>query len=380
MAIGLTKRGLLTAALATGALRATAQTTPTIRIGVLNDQSSAYRDNGGVGSVACVKLAVAELASKLGINAEVISVDHQGKVDVAVATTRQWLDDGVDAVCDLQNSAVALAINDIIRQRDKVMLAFNVGISDITGRACTPNVVHWAFDSQMLARVAATALVKQGADTWFFIRADYTFGKTMQDDATTFITQAGGRVLGSIAMPFPSTDFAAALLQAQASGAKVIGLANAGSDLVNVVKQAGEFGITQRGQRLASLLVFINNVHAIGLEGAQGLVLSETFYWDRNDASREFTKRVLDAGFPQGAKPNMAQAGCYVGTRHYLRAIASLGAAEAKRSGSATVARWRVVPARSEWNRPWCRCWTARRGCCGQVLSRGPRSSGSSGR
>ncbi len=332
------------ASLAAAPGRSRAQTPGTIRLGVLNDQSSAYRDNGGAGSVACVKLAVTELARQLGLTVEVIAADHQNKADVAMAIARQWLDEGVDAICDLQNSGIALAVSDLVRQRDRVCQAFNVGTSDMTGKACTANTVHWAYDSDMLARVAGAALVKTGADTWFFIRADYAFGRALQDDATAAVNRAGGKVLGSVALPFPSTDFAAALLQAQSSGAKVIALANGGSDLVNAVKQAGEFGITQRGQTLASLLVFINNVHAIGLASAQGLVLTETFYWDRNDSSRAFTQRVMDAGFDRNARPNMAHAACYIGTRHYLRAVAALGVAEAKKSGAAVVARMKQMP------------------------------------
>lgn len=343
-----TKRGLLASGLALSAVRAGAQSAPTIRIGVMNDQSSTYRDNGGLGTVACVKLAVSEMAGPLGLNVEVVSADHQNRPDVAVALARQWMDQGVDAICDLQNSAVALAINNLVRERDKVILAFNVGTAELTGGACTPNMVHWSYDSNMLARVSTTALVAQGGDTWFFIRADYSFGRALQDDATTFINRAGGRVLGSVAMPFPSTDFAAALLQAQSSRAKVIGLANGGDDLVNSVKQAGEFGITRRGQRLAAMLTFINNIGAMGLNSAQGLVLTETFYWDMNDRTRAFTQRAFGAGFDRNKRPNMTQAAAYAGTQHYLKAAASLGAAEAKRSGSAVVARMKQMPVESE--------------------------------
>lgn len=339
-----TKRGLMASGLALGAVRARAQGAPTIRIGILNDQSSTYRDNGGLGSVACARLAVQEMAGPLGLNVEIVSADHQNKPDVAVSIARQWLDQGVDAICDLQNSAIALAINNLMRERDKVILAFNVATAELTGGACSPNIVHWAYDSNMLARVSTTALVQQGGDSWFFIRADYSFGRALQDDATNFINRAGGRVLGSVAMPFPSTDFASALLQAQSSRAKVIGLANGGDDLVNSVKQAGEFGITRRGQRLAAMLTFINNVAAMGLNGAQGLVLTETFYWDLNDKTRAFTQRAFGAGFDRNKRPNMAQAAGYAGTQHYLRAVASVGAAEAKRSGSAVVARMKQMP------------------------------------
>lgn len=334
MKVGIGRRGLGGLALAGTATRARAQGAPTLRLGVLNDQSSTYRDNGGPNSVACVRLAVQEFAGPLGLNVEVVVADHQNKPDVAVSIARQWLDQGVDAICDLQGSAIALAINNLVRERDKVMLACNVGVSDLTGRACTPNIVHWAYDSYMLARTACSGLVRNGGDSWFFIRADYAFGRTMQDDATAFIDRAGGRVVGSVAMPFPSTDFSSAIIQAQASRAKVVGLANAGDDLVNCVKQAGEFGLTRRGQRLAAMLVFINNIHAIGIQAAQGLVLSETFYWDLNDRTRGFTQRAIAAGFNRNARPNMSQAACYASTVHYLRAAASLGAAEAKRTAA----------------------------------------------
>ncbi|ONG54817.1 ABC transporter permease [Pseudoroseomonas deserti] len=339
------RRLLATAALGAAPFaRASAQAAPSFRLGVLNDQSSAYRDNGGPGSVACVKLAVAELAGPLGLKVEVIAADHQNKPDVAVSIARQWLDQGVDAICDLQGSAIALAVNNLVRERDRVMLGYNIGTAEVTGKACSPNTVHFAYDSHMLARVAGTTLVRRGGASWFFIRADYAFGRALQEDATQFITAAGGRVVGSVALPFPSTDFAAALVQAQASRAQVIGLANGGDDLVNAVKQAGEFGVTRRGTKLAAMLVFINNVHAIGLAAAQGLVLTETFYWDMNDRTRGFTRRAHEAGFNRAQRPNMSQAACYAGTLHYLKAVASLGAAEAKRSGAAVVARMKQLP------------------------------------
>jgi branched-chain amino acid transport system substrate-binding protein len=327
-----------------GIAAAKAQEAPTIRIGVLNDQSSTYRDNGGLGSVACVKLGVSEMAAPLGLKVEVVAADHQNKPDVAMGIARQWLDQGVDAICDIQNSSIALAVSDLVRQRDKVLLAFNVATSALTGPACSPNTLHWAYDTWMLSRVTTSALVQQGGDSWFFIRADYAFGRALESDATAFITKAGGHVVGSIPMPFPSTDFASALLQAQSSGAKVIGLANAGDDLVNCIKQAGEFGITQRGQRLAALLMFINNVHSLGLHSAQGLVLAASFYWDMNDRTRGFAQRAIGAGFDPNMRPNMSQAANYAGTRHYLKAIAQLGVAEAKRSGAAVVARMKQMP------------------------------------
>lgn len=340
----ITRRAALAGATLLGTSRAFAQEAPTIRMGVLNDQTSAYRDNGGLGSVACVKLAAAEMSSQLGIKVEVIAADHQNKPDIAMGIARQWLDQGVDAICDIQNSAIALAVSDLVRQRDKVLLGFNVGTSDLTGKACSPNTTHWAFDSAMLSRTTTSELVRQGADSWFFIRADYAFGKALQDDATAAILKAGGKVAGGIAMPFPSTDFAAALLQAQSSGAKVIGLANAGDDMINCIKQAGEFGITSRGQRLAALLVYINNVHTLGLTAAQGLVLTETFYWDMNNRTRAFTQRAIAAGFDRNLRPNMSQAANYSGTRHYLQAVAQLGAAKAKASGAEVVARMKQMP------------------------------------
>ena len=340
----ITRRAVLAGTSLFGIAGAKAQEAPIFRIGVLNDQSSTYRDNGGLGSVACVKLAVTEAAAKLGLKAEVVSADHQNKPDVAMGIARQWLDQGVDAICDIQNSSIALAVSDLVRQRDKVLLAFNVGTSALTGAACSPNTIHWAYDTWMLSRVTTTTLVQQGGDSWFFIRADYAFGRALETDATGFITKAGGHVLGSVAMPFPSTDFGSALLAAQSSGAKVIGLANAGDDLVNCIKQAAEFGITQHGQRLAALLMFINNVHSLGLKSAQGLVLASSFYWDMNDRTRAFAQRAIGAGFNPDMRPNMSQAANYSGTWHYLKAVAQLGVPEAKRSGAAVVARMKEAP------------------------------------
>jgi len=339
------RRALLIGGAAMAAARPSfGQGGPVIRLGVLNDQSSTYRDNGGTGSVACVRQAVAEFASAHGLRVEVVTADHQNKPDLAVAIARQWFDAGVDVLLDIQGSAIALALNNLVRERDKVMLASNVGVAELTGRACTPNTVHWAHDTYMLARSTGTAVVRTGGDTWFFIRADYSFGKALQDDATTFVTRAGGRVVGSVAMPFPSSDFSSALLQAQASRAKIVGLANAGDDLVNCVKQASEFGLTRRGQRLAALLMFINNVNALGLEAAQGLVLTESFYWDMNERTRAVSERFVASGFSRQARPNMSQAAAYSATLHYLKAAAAVGAAEAKRSGAAVVARMKALP------------------------------------
>ena len=335
----LTRRATLGAAIATlgagGARRARAQADNTIRIGVMNDESGVYRDVGGPGSVVCVKQAVAEFATQHGLKVEVRVADHQNKPDIGVGIARQWFDEGVDVVADVQGSAIGLALNGLVRERDKVMLACNVATSDLTGKACSPNTVHFAHDTYMLGNSTGSAMVKQGGDTWFFIRADYAFGKSMQADTVAVVEKSGGKVLGSLAVPFPNSDFSGALLQAQSSGARVIGLAEAGLDLVNCLKQASEFGITKRGQKLAALIMFINDVHALGLPTTQGLVLSNTFYWDLNDRTRAFSRRVWSE--MGNAPPNMCQAANYSSVTHYLKAAAALGAAEAKKSGLAAV-------------------------------------------
>lgn len=325
------------------ARRVAAQGAPTIRIGILNDQSGAYRTNGGPGSVACARLAVQEFANAGGVNAEILVADHQGRPDVGLAAARRWFDqDGVDVVMDFQNSAIALAVAGLAREKDKIAIVCNAGTTELTGRQCSPNTMHWAYDTYMLSRVTGGALVAAGGDSWFFITADYAFGHSLERDTAAFVTQAGGRVVGQVRLPFPSQDFSSALLQAQSSRAKVIGFANAGTDLVNAVKQAAEFGITRRGTRLAGLLIQINDVHGLGLQAAQGLSLSESFYWDLNDRTRAFTQRVLPG--MAGARPNMSQAACYSATLHYLRAVAAIGPADAKRSGRAVVERMRGVP------------------------------------
>ena len=311
----LNRRTLLTAAAAAPlAGHAARAQTATVKIGVLNDQSGVYRDISGPTSVACVKQAVEEFASK-GFAVEVLSGDHQNKPDVGTTIARQWIDrDGVDMIIDVANSGVALAINAVCRDKDRAYI-------NSTG----------------------AAMVKSGGDSWFFITADYAFGTALERDTTNFVKQAGGRVLGSVRHPFPgNTDFSSFLLQAQASKAKVVGICNAGTDTVNTIKQAAEFGLTRSGVKLAGLLVFINDVHALGLEAAQGLVLTESFYWDLNDRTRAFTKRVLPK--TGGAHPAMSHAGCYAGALHYLKAVADMGVAEAKKSGAATVTRMKAMP------------------------------------
>jgi branched-chain amino acid transport system substrate-binding protein len=323
---------------------ASAQSAPTIKIGILNDQSGAYRTNGGPGSVACARQALKEFTAANGnVTAEILVADHQGKPDVGLSIARRWMDqDGVDVVMDFQNSAIALAVAGLAKEKDKIAIVCNAGTTDLTGRACSPNTMHWAYDTYMLARVTGGALVAAGGDSWYFITADYAFGHSLERETSAFVQQAGGRILGNTRLPFPTMDFSSALVQAQQSRAKVIGMANAGTDLVNCVKQAAEFGITRRGTKLAGLLIQINDVHGLGLQAAQGLTLSESFYWDLNERTRSFTSRVLPS--MDGARPNMSQAACYSATLHYLKAVASMGAAEAKKSGRAVVERMRGVP------------------------------------
>ncbi|MCK8782780.1 ABC transporter substrate-binding protein [Roseomonas sp. NAR14] len=344
---GISRRGVLAAGAAatlaggrTGGARA--QSANTIRIGVLNDQSGTYRDVGGPTGVACAQQAVAEFSAQ-GFNVEVLSADHQNKPDVGVAIARQWIDrDGVDMILDVPTSSVALAIAGVAREKNKVFVNSGAATADLTGPQCSPNTVHWTYDTYMLARSTGGAMVRAGGDSWFFITADYAFGHAMQRDATRFVEAAGGRVVGSARYPFPATtDFSAFLLQARASRAKVIGLVNAGADTVNSIKQAREFGAT-RSARLAALLMYLNDVHALGLETAQGLVMTETFYWDLNDRTRAFTRRVLPR--TPNNYPNMNHAGNYAGTLHYLKAVQDMGVAAARASGVETVNRMKAMP------------------------------------
>ncbi len=339
----LNRRALLATAAAAPLVRPARAQAPVIKIGVLNDQSGVYRDISGPTSVACVRQAVEEFGSK-GFQVEVVSGDHQNKTDVGTTIARQWIDrDGVDMIIDVANSGVALAVNGVCKEKDRVYINSTGATADLTGSACAPTTIHWTYDTWMLAHSTGGAMVKAGGDTWFFITADYAFGTALERDTTNFVRQAGGKVLGSVRHPFPgNTDFSSFLLQAQASRAKVVGICNAGTDTVNTIKQAAEFGLTRSGVKLAGLLVFLNDVHALGLEAAQGLVLTESFYWDLNDRTRAFTKRVLPK--TGGAYPAMSHAGCYAGAVHYLKAVADMGAAEAKKSGAATVSRMKAMP------------------------------------
>ncbi|MBC7801480.1 MAG: ABC transporter substrate-binding protein [Gemmatimonadaceae bacterium] len=314
-----------------------------VKIGVLNDQSGVYRDISGPTSTACVRQAVEEFASK-GFQVEVLSGDHQNKPDVGTTIVRQWIDrDGVDMIIDVANSGVALAINGVCKEKDRAYINSTGATADLTGPACAATTIHWTYDTWMLAHSTGAAMVKAGGDSWFFITADYAFGAALERDTSNFVKAAGGKVLGSVRHPFPgNTDFSSFLLQAQSSRAKVVGICNAGTDTVNTIKQAAEFGLTRGGVKLAGLLVFINDVHALGLEAAQGLVCTESFYWDLNDRTRAFTKRVLPK--TGGNYPAMSHAGCYAGALHYLKAVADMGAAEAKKSGAATIARMKAMP------------------------------------
>jgi branched-chain amino acid transport system substrate-binding protein len=323
--------------------RARAQST-TLKIGVLNDQSGVYREVSGPTSTACVRQAIIDSGiTAKGVNVEVVQADHQNKPDVGATIARQWIDrDGVDVIVDVPNSAVALAVNGIVREKNKAYFNSTGGTTELTGGQCSPTTIHWTYDTYMLAKSTGGAMVKTGGDSWFFITADYAFGHDLERNTTKFVQEAGGKVLGSVKHPLQSTDFSSYLLQAQQSRAKVIGLANAGTDTINSVKQAAEFGVTRRGTKIAVLLMFINDVHSLGLNAAQGLVCTESFYWDLHDRTRAFTKRVLPS--LGGNYPAMSHAGCYASVFHYLKAVADMGAAAAKASGADAVARMKAMP------------------------------------
>jgi branched-chain amino acid transport system substrate-binding protein len=316
----------------------------TIKIGVLNDQSGPYTNTGGITGVICCKQALEDFGvSTKGMKVEVISADHQNKPDLAVSIARQWFDrDGVDMLLDVPTSSVALALQSVVREKNKVYLNTGAASSALTGEQCSPNFISWNYDTYMLARSTGGAMVKAGGDSWYFVTADYAFGKQLQADTSALVTKAGGKVLGAAQYPFPgTTDFSSFLVQAQSSGAKVLGLANAGGDTVNSIKQAAEFGLNN-SMKIAALLMFINDVHALGLETAHGLNLTESFYWDLNDRTRAFTKRVLPK--TPNNYPNMDHAGNYSATLHYLKAVADMGVAEAKKDGVATINRMKAMP------------------------------------
>jgi branched-chain amino acid transport system substrate-binding protein len=294
----------------------------TVKIGVMNDRSGLYADLTGEGSAVAARLAV-EDAKLANVKVEIVSADHQNKPDVGSNIARQWYDtDGVDVITDVPTSSVALAIQQITKDKNKIFLNSGAATSDLTNKACSPNTVHWTYDTYALANGTGGAMVKAGGDSWYFLTADYAFGHALERDTSAVVTKNGGKVLGVVRTPFPGTDFSSFLLQAQASKAKVIGLANAGGDTINSIKQAGEFGITQGGQKLAGLLVFVNDVHALGLQTAQGLVLTESFYWDRDEGTRAWSARFAKAH--NGSMPSMVQAGVYGAVLHYLKAVDAL--------------------------------------------------------
>src|SRR6187551_2646400 len=291
-----------------------------VKIGILNDQSSLYADLGGQGSVTAAKMAIEDFGAKAkGLTVEVIFADHQNKADVGSQIANKWIDsEGVDVIVDVPNSGVALAVNEIVRTKGKVFINSGAASSDLTGAKCSPNTIHWTYDTWMLANGTGKAIVKTGGDTWFFITADYAFGHALERDTTAVVKANGGKVLGDVKVPLNNQDFSSFLLQAQSSKAKIIGLANAGGDTINSIKQAAEFGIVKGGQNLAGLLVFLSDVHGLGLDKAQGLILTNTFYWDLNDSTRAWSKRFAAAN---GNKfPTMVQAGVYAGVLHYLKA------------------------------------------------------------
>ena len=317
------KSGILLASIA-ASLVSTAAWAVDVKIGVLNDRSGIYADVAGEGSVIAARMAVEDYkASEKGINVEIVSADHQNKPDVGSNVARQWYDtENVDVIADVPTSSVGLAINEITKEKNKIFLASGPASSDLTGKACSPNTVHWTYDTWSLANGRGSAMVKQGGDTWFFVTADYAFGHALERDTSAVVEKAGGKVLGAVRHPFPGQDFSSFLLQAQSSGAKVIGLANAGGDTINSIKQASEFGITQGGQSLAALLMFISDVHALSLQTAQGLVLTSAFYWDLNDQTREWSKRFSEKN--GGKQATMVQAGVYASVLHYLKAVDAL--------------------------------------------------------
>ena len=314
-----------------------------VKIGVLSDMSSLYSDIGGAGSTIAAKLAIADFAkSNPDVKVELISGDHQNKPDVGSQIANQWFDvEKVDMIVDVPNSGVALAVSQVANQKNKVFLVSGAAASDLTGPKCNANTIHWTYDTWMLANGTGRAMVKTGGNTWFFLTADYAFGHALERDTAAAVEASGGKVLGKVRHPLNTNDFSSFLLQAQSSKAKVIGLANAGGDTINSIKQAAEFGIVKGGQSLAGLLVFASDVNALGLATAQGLTLTETWYWDMNDANRAWTKRWQAERNAPGKFPTMVQAGVYSAVTHYLKAVAALKSAT---DGKAVVAEMKKLP------------------------------------
>jgi branched-chain amino acid transport system substrate-binding protein len=339
------KRTLIAAAIAaTFTLAGTANAQVSdglIKIGIMNDMSGLYADLTGQGSVVAARMAVEDFgAAKKGMKVEIVFADHQNKPDVGSTIARTWYDtDKVDVIVDVPTSSVALAVSQITREKGKAFLVSGAAASDLTGKACSPNTIHWTYDTWMLANGTGNAIVKTGGDSWFFITADYAFGHALERDTEAVVLKSGGKVLGKVRHPLNTQDFSSFLLQAQASKAKIIGLANAGGDTINSIKQAAEFGIVKAGQNLAGLLVFLPDIHALGLQTAQGLIFTETFYWDLNAQTRAFTKR-FSAQSPRNLYPSMIHAGVYSAVTHYLKAIEAIKTDD----GSKVIAQMKKMP------------------------------------
>src|SRR5438067_216516 len=337
------QRSLLVAAVAGAFAAGAAQaqiSDNVVKIGVLSDMSSLYTDLAGAGSVVAAKMAVEDSGiEKRGYKVEVVSADHLNKPDVGSSIARQWYDtDKVDVIVDVPTSSIALAINEITKEKKKVFLVSGAASSDLTGKACSPNTIHWTYDTWMLANGTGGAIVKTGGDTWYFLTADYAFGLALERDTEAVVLKSGGKVLGKVRHPLNAQDFSSYLLQAQASKAKVIGLANAGGDTTNAIKQAAAFRVVKGGQNLAGLLVFLTDIHALGLPTAQGLIVTNTFYWDSNDQTRAFAKRFAERD--KGIYPTMIHAGVYSALTHYLKAVEALKSDD----GTKVIAKMKETP------------------------------------
>ena len=333
-------RLLLATALALATAGAASADDKVVKIGVLTDLSGLYADLGGQGSIEAARMAVDDsgMAAK-GWKIDVISADHQNKPDVGSNIARQWIDvDKVDVIVDVPNSGVALAVSQVVREKGKAFLVSGAAASDLTGKACSPNTIHWTYDTWALANGTGKAVVQTGGDTWFFLTADYAFGQALERDTEAVVLANGGKVLGRVRHPLNTADFSSFLLQAQASKAKVIGLANAGGDTTNAIKQAAEFGIVKGGQSLAGLLVFLTDVHSLGLQTAQGLMLTEAFYWDMNEKTRAWSVKFAERD--RGIHPTMVHAGVYSAVTHYLKAVTALKSDD----GTKVIAKMKEMP------------------------------------
>jgi branched-chain amino acid transport system substrate-binding protein len=315
----------------------------TIKVGVLTDNSGLYSDLGGAGSTVAAQMAIEDsgLAAK-GWKIDLISADHQNKPDIGTSIARQWIDvEKVDIFMDVLNSGVGLAVNNVVKEKNSIMINTGAASSDLTNAQCTPNTIHWVYDTYMLANSTGQALVKAGGDTWYFLTADYAFGHALERDTTAVVVKSGGKVIGGVKHPLNTADFSSFLLQAQASKAKIVGMANAGGDTTNTIKQAAEFGIVAGGQKLAGLLLFITDVHSLGLKVAQGLNFTETFYWDLNDGTRAFSKHFSER-MKNKAMPSMVQAGVYSGLVHYFKTLEAMGGNP--HDGAKVVAKMKELP------------------------------------